>query len=79
MLVAALAAFCPTLAAAEEPAAEQVRFFETSVRPILAARCFRCHDANKQKGDLRLDTREGLMSGGFQVPRSCRASPMKVC
>jgi hypothetical protein len=65
MLVAALAAFCQALAAAEEPAAEQVRFFETSVRPILAARCFRCHDANKQKGDLRLDTREGLMSGGF--------------
>src|SRR6185437_6592294 len=64
LLLIALAALGPVVAAAGEQEAEQVRFFETRVRPILAARCFRCHGADKQKGELRLDSREALISGG---------------
>ncbi|MDQ3625392.1 MAG: DUF1587 domain-containing protein, partial [Verrucomicrobiota bacterium] len=30
--------------------------FERAVKPFFAGHCFKCHDAKKQKGDLRLDT-----------------------
>jgi len=38
--------------------------FESSVRPLFAARCEACHGAEKQKGALRLDSREGWAAGG---------------
>ena len=34
------------------------------VQPILADRCYSCHGAEKQKGDLRLDSIEGIIKGG---------------
>ncbi len=39
-------------------------FFENHVRPLFAEHCWSCHGAEKQKGDLRLDTFAGLMQGG---------------
>ena len=33
------------------------------VAPILADRCTSCHDAEKSKADLRLDTHEFIMKG----------------
>ena len=36
--------------------------FETFVRPVLMKKCFRCHGANEQKGDIRLDTLPGDLS-----------------
>jgi hypothetical protein len=41
-------------------------FFEAKIRPVLVERCYRCHshDADKVKGGLMLDTREGLRAGG---------------
>ena len=47
---------------------EQRRHFETHVRPVLAANCLRCHGAKKQRGGLRLDSREGLLRGGESGP-----------
>ena len=55
-----LAGFCR----AEEPAADQIRHFETSVRPLLVEHCFKCHSATKQWGSLRLDSRDALLKGG---------------
>jgi hypothetical protein len=43
---------------------EQVRFFETSIRPLLAERCYKCHGPDKHKADLRLDSLEGMLRGG---------------
>ncbi|RME68590.1 MAG: hypothetical protein D6781_10530, partial [Verrucomicrobia bacterium] len=42
-------------------------FFETRIRPILTEHCYRCHshEADKVKGGLLLDTREGLLHGGY--------------
>ena len=34
------------------------------VRPVLAAACYSCHGAEKQKGGLRLDARSAAMKGG---------------
>jgi hypothetical protein len=51
-------------AATPEPTADQVRFFEEKVRPILAENCYKCHGSEQQKGSLRLDLREMAMVGG---------------
>ena len=46
--------------------AEQVAFFEKSIRPVLAEKCYKCHSAEseKVKGGLLLDTRDGIRGGG---------------
>jgi cytochrome c/Leucine Rich Repeat (LRR) protein len=38
--------------------------FDKQIRPILADSCYKCHDAKKQKGKLRLDTKELFLKGG---------------
>ncbi len=55
-----------TLATAASPAerAAQEKFFEERIRPLLAARCWKCHGAEKQESDLRLDTSAGVQGKG---------------
>ncbi len=48
--------------------AEQRTFFETHIRPLLVRKCQGCHGARKQEGDLRLDSREGVLKGGESGP-----------
>ena len=43
------------------PNPEQEAFFELKVRPLLVARCFRCHGEKEQKGGIRLDSAEALL------------------
>lgn len=38
--------------------------FEKTIRPILSARCLNCHGPEKQKGGLRLDSRDAMLKGG---------------
>ena len=71
-----LTALCltlPTLAFAAgeavieaQPDRSQLEFFEKNIRPVLASRCYKCHSATaeKLKGGLLLDTREGSRLGG---------------
>jgi hypothetical protein len=56
-----------SLAAADLKPAD-LEFFEAKIRPVLVAECYECHDAKKQKGDLRLDYRDGLIKGGEEGP-----------
>ncbi|AMV37768.1 PSD1 and planctomycete cytochrome C domain-containing protein [Planctomyces sp. SH-PL62] len=69
-IAAALASIGATARAGEGDAtdlraeAERVRLFEQEVRPLLIAKCQSCHGAEKQKGGLRLDSREALLRGG---------------
>jgi len=42
--------------------------FHREVRPILEASCIQCHGAEKQKGDLRLDTLDFAKKGGDSGP-----------
>ena len=45
---------------------ENVAFFETYIRPVLAERCYECHSAKakKLKGKLLLDSQAGIAKGG---------------
>src|SRR5262249_3323638 len=45
-------------------AADSEQFFESQVRPILAEHCVRCHGAEEQSGNLRLDSNAALRAGG---------------
>ena len=50
---------------------DQVSFFESKVRPLLADNCFRCHDGDsnkKPKAGLDLTSLEGLLRGGESGP-----------
>ena len=62
--------------AAEFPAAD-LEFFEKRIRPLLAENCFSCHSAKatKLKAGLRLDHREGLLTGGDSGPAIVSGKP----
>ncbi len=50
-----------------------IEFFETKIRPVLVEHCYSCHSAQaaakkKLKGELLLDTRDGLHRGGENGP-----------
>jgi hypothetical protein len=49
---------------------EDYSFFEQKIRPILSSNCYRCHSktAEKIKGGLLLDTKDGLIKGGDTGP-----------
>src|SRR5262245_66138435 len=67
---------------AEELIAEHVAFFEQKIRPLLIAKCYKCHsaEAKSPKGGLRLDMRDGWVKGGDSgpaiVPKKPQESPL---
>ena len=48
--------------------AEESAFFESSIRPMLAEKCYSCHSATDQRGGLRLDSREAMLKGNAHGP-----------
>jgi hypothetical protein len=53
----------------ERPDPAGLAFFESQVRPVLGARCLKCHGREpKIKGNFRLDSREAVMRGGDLGP-----------
>lgn len=61
------------IANGEEP--EAIKFFETSVRPLLAAECYDCHGPDKNKGGLRLDHIDWITKGGDTGPAIVAGKP----
>jgi Protein of unknown function (DUF1553)/Protein of unknown function (DUF1549)/Planctomycete cytochrome C len=61
LVLTALASGAPAQNSAAAPNAEQEAFFESKVRPLLVARCFRCHGEKEQKNGLRLDLADGVL------------------
>jgi len=49
---------------ADSPTDQAAEFFESRVRPVLVATCFRCHGGEKTSGGLRVDSRAALVAGG---------------
>ncbi|WP_010586750.1 PSD1 and planctomycete cytochrome C domain-containing protein [Schlesneria paludicola] len=58
-----------------EVSTEEIRFFETSIRPLLVDKCHKCHGADKQWGSLRLDSRETILTGGDSGPAIAPGAP----
>src|SRR5258708_3792315 len=80
------AAFCCLVLCAASHAATPaspdlagVEVFERKIRPILVENCYKCHSANaeKIKGGLLLDTREGVLKGGETGPAIVPGEPEK--
>ncbi|MCE9609790.1 MAG: DUF1553 domain-containing protein [Chthoniobacter sp.] len=55
------------------------RFFEEKIRPIFEEHCFKCHShsAEKIKGGLVLDSRDGALTGGETGPALVSGEPAK--
>ena len=64
-----------TSSASESDKAANLRFFEQNIRPLLAKHCYECHGSEKQKGDLRLDSRAGVLVGGGNGPAVAPGKP----
>lgn len=56
----------PSAYATDTASAEQLAFFETKIRPVLAEKCYQCHsvDSEKLKGGLKVDSKASLLHGG---------------
>lgn len=46
------------------PNIQEAVLYADVVQPLLQAKCYNCHGANKQKGKLRLDQQEFILKGG---------------
>ena len=44
------------------PAADNIRFFNEKVRPVLAQNCYKCH-TTEAMGGLRLDSHASVLEG----------------
>src|SRR6476620_1571775 len=63
----------------EDAEREGLDFFEKRIRPVLVDKCYSCHSAasEKIKGNLALDTREGVLKGGDTGPSILPGNPEK--
>ena len=68
-------AFPARASSATDP--KHLEFFEKEVRPLLVEHCYECHSAGaeKLKGGLYLDSREGWMKGGDTGPALVPGQP----
>ncbi len=82
-MIGALAVCADRNAAAENapsnpaaaPSADNIRFFESKIRPLLAQSCFKCHGEEKQEENLRLDSRASALAGGDRGPAIVPGNP----
>jgi len=71
VLIAICCGIFGTIARADD--AEAV--FETSIRPVLVASCFRCHGGERVCGGLRVNSRAALLEGGDSGPAIVPGNP----
>jgi hypothetical protein len=74
-LFAAALLLIPPVAGAAEPSKEDIEFFERQIRPLLAEKCFSCHARGQKKGELSLESRAGIMTGGESGPAAVAGKP----
>jgi len=61
-------------AVSQVSADERLDFFEAKIRPVLATHCYECH-GHKEKGGLKLDSREAILKGGDSGPALVPGKP----
>ncbi len=49
--------------------------FEQNIRPLLVAKCLKCHGEKKQEGKLRLDSLSAMLKGGESGPAIVPGKP----
>lgn len=54
---------------------EEAIVFDDLIKPIMDNNCESCHNAEKTKGDLRLDIKEGYLKGGENGPSLVPGQP----
>ncbi|WP_437222906.1 PSD1 and planctomycete cytochrome C domain-containing protein [Planctomicrobium sp. SH661] len=58
------------------PSADEIKYFENEIRPLLAKHCYECHSTEgKQEGELRLDSRSFIVEGGASGPAAVPQKP----
>src|SRR5205809_172112 len=67
-LTVARAPITPEQAKLLPPPATHSVDFSKEIKPIFEASCIKCHGRGKDKGGLRIDTRETLLLGGDSGP-----------
>jgi hypothetical protein len=76
LTVGCLALAGPVQAADFDP--RGLEFFEKKVRPVLVEHCYKCHSPQSKRrprGNLRLDSRAGLLKGGESGPAMVAGHP----
>src|SRR5690606_37520816 len=61
------ASICACLSVQTSTADEQIDYLK-QIKPVFQARCYACHGALKQEGNLRLDTQAQMVQGGDSGP-----------
>ena len=66
LVLAFASAFGQWAEGADKVSPDDLQFFESKIRPVLARHCYRCHsaEAETQMGGLSLDSRVGILRGG---------------
>ncbi|MEZ6134421.1 MAG: PSD1 and planctomycete cytochrome C domain-containing protein [Pirellulaceae bacterium] len=65
------------ISAQERLTDQQLRHFETRIRPVLVESCYECHSSETDEpgGKLLLDSRTGILSGGVSGPAIVPGKP----
>ena len=59
------------------PSPAEAEFFEKEIRPVLVRSCGECHGTKQHRGELRLDSRQGVLKGGETGPAVVLGDPAK--
>lgn len=59
-----LSGVSPAFVAAPDAAVRSPISYYDDIKPVLAVHCYKCHDGEKPKGGLRLDTLTNVLAGG---------------
>lgn len=79
-LTAVISLCFSTLCVADDlpkPSDADLKFFESRIRPLLIEKCGKCHGAEKQESNLRIDSLGGLLQGGDAGPSVVPKQPSK--
>ncbi len=68
LAISSRAALTPDQVKALAPPADHRVDFATEVKPIFEASCIRCHGRGRDRGGLRIDSRDTLLKGGDTGP-----------
>jgi hypothetical protein len=60
-----------------ETAGDGNDFFEKKIRPVLVETCSKCHNPEKKKGNLLLDSRAAMLKGGDSGPAIMPGHPAR--